>query len=81
MDKKLDRTNELLEKLLKRSSLGYRFAQGLAQTLGATIGLTILFAIIGYLLSSLELVPLIGGWLSDVINDAVSKTSLQQLIN
>ena len=80
MDKKLDRTNELLEQLLKRSSLSYRFLQGLVQSLGATIGLAIFIAIISSLLSNVELIPLIGGWLSDVANETISKTNVQQFI-
>lgn len=76
----LNKTNELLEKIYKRLSPGHRFLSGLLQSLGATVGLAIFLAFIGYLLSRIELVPLIGGWLSDVANEAISNVNPPTLL-
>lgn len=76
MDKNLERTNELLEKINKKSSLGYRFLAGLIQALGATVGLALVLAILGYFISKIELIPIIGGWVSDIINQAMSGVNL-----
>ena len=76
MTDQLARNNELLERLVKRHSLGYKFLAGIVQALGATLGLAILFALISNFLSRVELVPLIGGWLSDVANNAIGNINL-----
>lgn len=72
MDSKLlKQNNELLEKLIKRHSFPYRFVAGLFSGLGATIGLALVITLIGYILSRIQPIPIIGSWLSDIINEAL----------
>lgn len=75
----LTENNELLKKLIKTKSLSYRFLMGLAYGLGATLGVAVLLAIVGFILSKIQLVPVIGGWLSEVINAALSNVDYQPL--
>lgn len=72
LDKNIQETNRLLETLIKRTNLWYRFVAGLMQALGATVGLAIILAILSYLLSRVQLVPIIGNWISDIANQALS---------
>jgi len=78
MDDKLKETNELLTELIKTRSLWYRFLSGLLQALGATLGLAIIIAILAFTISKIQLIPIIGGWLSQVVNEALSNVKLPQ---
>lgn len=46
---------------------------GLAWGLGAFIGLSILIGIVGYIISQIDLIPIIGSWLAQILQDATSK--------
>lgn len=76
----LARNNELLEKLIKKSSPMNRFSAGFFQALGATVGLAIFLAISGYLISRVELVPLIGSWLSQIIEETLNNINSSELL-
>lgn len=80
MDLKLEETNALLAKLVKRTSLAHRFLAGLIYSLGATLGFAIFLSIIGFSLSRIEVIPIIGGFISDIINNAASNIELPQNI-
>ena len=44
------------------------FIGGIAWGLGATVGISLIFALLGILAKSIDLVPLVGSFTSDVIN-------------
>ena len=49
------------------------FLGGLAWGLGSFIGLAILAVIAGFVISKINLVPIIGTWIAQIMNDATSK--------
>ncbi len=73
MEEKLQETNQLLEKLIKRRSLSYSFLSGLAQSLGATLGLTLVLGIVAYILHHLPLAQIMGDWLAQMVNEAMKQ--------
>jgi nitrate reductase gamma subunit len=40
---------------------------GMAWGLGATVGLAVIFAILGFILNRLDLVPIVGSFISDIL--------------
>lgn len=46
--------------------LAFQFSRGLALGLGTVVGATILVSIIVYLLSTIDFIPVIGEWASDI---------------
>ena len=49
------------------------FLGGIAWGLGSFIGLAILAVIAGFVISKINLVPIIGTWIAQIMNDATSK--------
>lgn len=49
------------------------FIGGIAWAAGSMVGLAIMFAIVGYLLSRIDLVPILGDFLGNVMRDMVEK--------
>lgn len=49
------------------------FLGGLAWGLGSFIGLAILAVISGLVISKIDLIPIIGTWIAQIMNDATSK--------
>jgi len=47
--------------------VAFQFVRGLAFGLGTVVGATILVSIVGYLLSSVDFIPIIGEWAAEVI--------------
>tara|TARA_Y100000310_G_scaffold74160_1_gene70300 strand:+ start:1109 stop:1351 length:243 start_codon:yes stop_codon:yes gene_type:complete len=58
----ITRINRPIKKMLWQNFLG-----GIAWGLGVTIGLSIVFALLGYLLTQINLVPVLGDLTSQVI--------------
>jgi hypothetical protein len=53
----------------------FRFASGMAVGLGTVIGATVLLSIILWLLSQVELIPIIGDWAAEItraISEAIA---------
>lgn len=50
-----------------RKILLYNFLGGIAWGLGLTVGLGILFAIFGFILSQINLIPIVGTFINDVV--------------
>jgi len=76
-DKLIQENNKLLAKLVKRQSLPYRFLAGLMYGLGATLGVALIFALIGFILSKLQVIPIVGGFLSNILNEAIKNINYQ----
>lgn len=49
------------------------FLGGIGWSLGTLVGAVIIVGIIGFLLSRVNLVPLIGSWLAQIIQEAIPK--------
>lgn len=49
------------------------FLGGLAWSFGTFIGLGILTIIIGFVITRIDLVPIIGGWIAQILQDATSR--------
>ena len=49
------------------------FLGGLAWGLGSFICLAVLAVIAGFLISKIDLIPIIGTWIAQIMNDATSK--------
>lgn len=49
------------------------FLGGLAWGLGSFIGLAILAVIAGFVISKIDLIPIIGTWIAQIMSDATSK--------
>lgn len=70
---KLKITNQnkyLLTQLNKKQIMVNNFIGGLTWSLGAFIGIALLSVFIGLIISKINLVPVIGGWLSDILKEA-----------
>lgn len=49
------------------------FLGGIAWSLGTLVGAAVIVGIIGFLLSRVNLIPLIGSWLTQIIQEAIPK--------
>jgi|Deesub1362B_J571_1020462.scaffolds.fasta_scaffold02316_3 hypothetical protein len=58
-----------------RRFLLYSFLNGVAGGLGRTIGATVVIAILAFILSKIQLVPIIGEWVSEIV--AIVRENLQ----
>lgn len=75
--KPIEKNNELLEKLVKKQTLPYRFLAGLLYGLGATLGVAVIFAIFGFIVSKIQVAPIIGDFLSSILNEALKNINYQ----
>lgn len=60
---KADRVNRSMKKLFINNFVG-----GIAWGLGVTVGLTLVLAIVGFFIGQLDYVPIIGTFVSDIVN-------------
>lgn len=65
LDHRLERTNALLKKF---SSHRQAFIRGIFAGLGGSLGATLVLALILWVASQLEFVPIVGSFATDVIN-------------
>lgn len=70
--KELKRLNRNLSRLNAKQSFGRIFITGIISGLGSAIGATLIVAILVYLISKIELIPVIGSWLSTLIKEIMS---------
>lgn len=59
---------EKVNKLPLKTMLINNFFGGIAWALGATVGLSFIFILLGYLAKEVNLVPIVGSFVSQVIN-------------
>lgn len=57
----------------KRQILFDNFLGGIAWSLGTLFGLTVIAVIIGFIISRVNLIPIIGDWMAQIIQDATGK--------
>jgi len=49
------------------------FLGGIAWSLGTFVGLGLLAVIVGYVISKIDLIPILGTWIAQIMNDATFK--------
>lgn len=74
IEKEVHRTNILLRKLIRTHSLWYVFLKGTVYGLGTAIGATAVLALVIYLLSRAEVIPVIGNWFAEINRFIQSQT-------
>ncbi len=52
------------------------FLGGIAWSLGTIVGAAIILGALGYALSKVDLIPLIGSWIAQIIQEATSKNPI-----
>lgn len=78
MDEKLlKENNRLLQELINSRKYHRRFIAGLVYGLGATVGVAVVLGIFAFIVSRIELIPIIGEWLSRVVNEALVNINYQ----
>lgn len=63
---------ERASKLSKKEIVINNFLGGIAWALGATIGLALIFTILGIIAKNVNVVPVVGSFVSDIINFVMS---------
>lgn len=71
------RLNKTITKLDRHYSFFNSFMRGILSGLGSVLGATIVVAFLAYMLRNVSLVPLIGGWLAEIVNYASQLTTPQ----
>lgn len=52
------------------------FLGGISWSVGTFVGFALLAILVGLILSRINLVPIIGGWLSDIVNNATQNVKI-----
>ncbi|MEX2028188.1 MAG: DUF5665 domain-containing protein [Candidatus Curtissbacteria bacterium] len=61
-----------LPKRSRKEIIENNFIGGLSWSVGVFIGLTLLGVIVGFIVSKINLVPIIGEWLGDILQEATN---------
>ena len=69
--------NKNIIRLTNRQSFARSFFNGILSGLGSVIGATIVVAVLAFMLSNVQLIPVIGEWISQ-ITEYVSNTGAQR---
>mgnify|MGYP003421532742 FL=1 len=67
LKQELQLLNQNIAKLVRRQNLWRSFFGGVLSGLGSVVGATIVVAILAYMLRNVQLVPLIGSWIGDIV--------------
>jgi len=57
-----------MEKKSLKHELFVKFLQGIAFGLGTTIGVSVVLTLLGFLIKQVNLIPVIGGFVSQILN-------------
>lgn len=68
-----EKNNQPFEKVYRdrRKMMLDNFLGGIAWSLGTLVGATIIFAVIGYILTRVDLVPIIGNWFGSILESSM----------
>jgi len=72
VQEELKNLNHNLIRLNSKQSFGRIFLTGIISGLGSAVGATLIVAILLYLLSKVELIPIIGSWLSNLVGEIMA---------
>ncbi len=75
--KEIHQLNKAISQSNRQYSFLNSFIRGVLSGLGSVVGATIVVAFLAYMLRNVSLVPLIGGWLAEIINYASQLTTPQ----
>jgi len=67
--KEMKKLNTLLERLYGRQTLLQSFLSGIITSLGTFVGATVVVGVMVYLLSKIQLLPILGNWFADLITE------------
>ena len=73
IDQKYEQVYRSRKKMMLDNFLG-----GISWSVGTFVGFALLAVLAGFIISRINLVPIIGGWLSDIVNNAAQDVSLPQ---
>ncbi len=59
---------EKSSKLSKKEIIFHNFLGGIFWALGATVGLAVIFAIVGFVSKNIDLVPVVGEFVADILD-------------
>lgn len=70
---KADGANKYLQPYKNKKQIMFdNFLGGLFWSLGTFVGLTILVGAAGYFIAKIDFIPIIGGWMSQIVQEATS---------
>lgn len=67
LSEEMARLNQVIIRLDRRHTLLYSFFRGIVTGLGTVVGATIVVAVLAFLFRHVQLIPLIGTWLTEII--------------
>jgi membrane-anchored protein YejM (alkaline phosphatase superfamily) len=70
----------VVDKLYKRQSPWMGFVYGVLYSIGYFVGAAVIVVIVVYLLQRVPLIPIIGNWLGQVLNQAIKNVSPTQYL-
>lgn len=70
---------EVIEKLYKRQSPWIAFTSGLMHSLGYFVGFAVIATVVVYILQQVPLIPIIGNWLGEILNQAMKNVKSPSL--
>ena len=72
LTEEIKKLNTVINRLYKKQSFMRSFVNGVFMGLGSVVGATLVVAVIVYLLNQVNLIPVIGNWLSQIISEALT---------
>ena len=66
------RLNRILTRVYRQQSFASSFVRGILTGLGSVIGATLVVGLIAFLLRNINIVPIVGDWLSDIFTHVLN---------
>lgn len=64
----------------KRQIVADNFLGGIAWSFGTIVGFALLAVAVGFFISRINLIPIIGNWIAQILNDATGKIQPPQIL-